>query len=174
MGAYHGKSQRADVFRGKLVGRVAPTTSIATFNQLIDLVMTQAPYQTAARVFWIVDGGSAHHRSTFPARLSGMYPNARAVMLPVHASWLNQVELFFSIVQRKVLTPLDVATSASSVESNEAALTNRLLAFQDYYQEIAKPFTWKFTAADLKKRIEALQAFSAQLSFTTKTYEIVL
>jgi DDE superfamily endonuclease/Homeodomain-like domain len=155
-----------DVFRGKLVGRVAPTTSIATFNQLIDLAMTQTPYQTAARVFWIVDGGCAHHRSTFPARLSGMYPNAMAVMLPVHASWLNQVELFFSIVQRKVLTPLDVA--------NEAALTNRLLAFQDYYQEIAKPFTWKFTAADLKKRIEALQVFSAQLSFTTKTYEIVL
>jgi len=154
-----------DVFRGKLLGRVAPTTSIATFNQLVDLVMTQAPYQTAPRVFWLVDGGSAHHRSTFPARLSGMYSNAVAVMLPVHASWLNQVELCFSIVQRKVLTPLDVA--------NETVLTNRLLAFQDYYQEIAKPFTWKFTAADLKKRFEAVQAFSFQFSFTPKIYETV-
>ena len=154
-----------DVFRGKLFGRVAPTTSIATFNQLVDLVMTQAPYRTAPRVFWLVDGGSAHHRSTFPARLSGMYSNAVAVMLPIHASWLNQVELYFSIVQRKVLTPLAVA--------NETALTNRLLAFQDYYQEIAQPFTWKFTAADLKKRFEAIQAFSFQLSFTPKTYETV-
>jgi len=51
-----------------------------------------------------------------------MYSNAVAVMLPVHASWLNQVELCFSIVQRKVLTPLDVA--------NETALTNRLLALR--------------------------------------------
>ena len=88
-------------------------------------------------------GGSAHHRNTFPARLHGMYANALAVPLPVHASWLNQIELYFSIVQRKVLTPLDVA--------DEAALTKRLLDFQDYYQQVAKPFSWKFTSADPKK-----------------------
>ena len=144
-----------DVFRGKVFGIVAPTTSIETFNQLVHLVMPQAPYQTASRVFWLVDSGPAHHRSTFPQRLSGMYPNAVAVMLPVHASWLNQIEIYFSIVQRKVLTPLDV--------TNEATLTNRLVSFQDYYQEVAKPFNWKFTAADLKKRLEALKEFSAAL-----------
>ncbi len=155
-----------DVFRGKIFGRVAPNTCIATFNQLIDLVMPQAPYQTAARVFWIVDGGCAHHRNTFPARLRGMYANAVAVSLPVHASWLNQIELYFSIVQRKVLTPLDVA--------DEATLTQRLLDFQDYYQEVAKPFSWKFTAADLKRRLEAVQAFSLQLAFTQKTSEILV
>jgi hypothetical protein len=59
-----------DVFRGQRFGRVAPTTSIATFAELIDLVMGQAPYRTAERVFWIVDGGSAHHRNTFPARVA--------------------------------------------------------------------------------------------------------
>ena len=155
-----------DVFRGKIFGRVAPNTCIATFNQLIDLVMPQAPYQTAARVFWIVDGGCAHHRNTFPARLRGMYANAVAVSLPVHASWLNQIELYFSIVQRKVLTPLDVA--------DETTLTQRLLDFQDYYQEVAKPFSWKFTAADLKRRLEAVQAFSLQLAFTQKTSEILV
>lgn len=152
-----------DVFRGQVFGRVAPTTSIATFNQLVDLVMTQIPYQAAARVFWIVDGGGAHHRSTFPARLKGMYTHAMAVPLPIHASWLNQIELYFSIVQRKVLTPLDVA--------DQATLTQRLLDFQDYYQEVAKPFSWKFTSADLKKRLEAVQMFSLQLGFTLKTSE---
>jgi hypothetical protein len=155
-----------DVFRGKIFGRVAPNTCIATFNQLIDLVMPQAPYQTAARVFWIVDGGCAHHRNTFPARLRGMYANAVAVSLPVHASWLNQIELYFSIVQRKVLTPLDVA--------DEMTLTQRLLDFQDYYQEVAKPFSWKFTATDLKRRLEAVQAFTLQLGFTLKTSEILV
>jgi hypothetical protein len=93
-----------------------------------------------------------------------MYANAVAVALPVHASWLNQIELYFSIVQRKVLTPLDVAS--------EEALTQRLLGFQDYYQERAQPFSWKFTADDLKKRLEAVQEFSLQAGFTLKTSEI--
>jgi hypothetical protein len=153
-----------DVLRGKVFGRVAPNTCIATFNQLVDLVMTQAPYQTAERVFWIVDGGSAHHRNTFPARLSSMHANAVAVSLPVHASWLNQIEIYFSIVQRKVLTPLDV--------TDQAILTKRLLHFQDYYQEVAKPFSWKFTAADLKKRLKAVQEFSLLVGITLETYEI--
>lgn len=140
-----------DVFRAKLFGRVAPNTCIATFNQLLELIMTQHPYQSSTRNFWIVDGGCAHHPSTFPARLQSMYPNAVAVSLPTHSSWLNQIEIYFSIVQRKVLTPMDVA--------GEDALTSRLLDFQDYYQETAKPFSWKFTAADLKKRLEALHNF---------------
>jgi hypothetical protein len=143
-----------DVFRGRVFGRVAPTTCIATFNQLIDMVMSQLPYQTAERVFWIVDGGCAHHRNTFPERLRSMYANAVALSLPVHASWLNQIEIYFSIIQRKVLTPLDV--------TDKEVLTQRLLDFQDYYQAKAKPFSWKFTAADLKKRLEAIHEFVRQ------------
>ena len=147
--AYHAA---LEVFRGKIFGQVVETTSIATFNQLVDQVMRQEPYQSDDRVFWSVDGGCAHHRSTFPARSKGWYPNAQAVLLPVHSSWLNQIELYFSIVQRKVLTPLDVADAT--------ALTRRLLGFQDYYAEVAKPFTWKFTSADLKKRLAALAAWA--------------
>jgi hypothetical protein len=140
-----------DVLRGKLFGRIAPNTCIATFNQLVDTVMSRQPYHRSARTFWIVDGGSAHHPSTFPARLQAMYPNAVAVHLPTHSSWLNQIEILFSIVQRKVLTPMDVA--------DEATLRKRILDFQDYYQETAKPFDWKFTAADLKERLDALKDY---------------
>lgn len=140
-----------DVRRGQLFGRIAPNTCIGTFNQLVDLVMTRDPYQDAGRAFWIVDGGCAHHPNTFPARLRAMYPNAVAVPLPTHSSWLNQIEIVFSIVHRKVLTPMDVA--------DEETLTKRILDFQDYYQETAKPFDWKFTAADLKKRLDALKDF---------------
>lgn len=142
-----------DVFRGKLLGRIAPNTCIATFNELIHAAMTQKPYHGSARTFWIVDGGCAHHPSTFPARLQAMYPNAVAVPLPTHSSWLNQIEILFSIVQRKVLTPMDVA--------DEETLSKRILDFQDYYQETAKPFNWKFTAEDLKDRLDALQDFAA-------------
>jgi len=141
-----------DVHRGQLFGRIAPNTCIATFNQLLDLVMTQEPYQNSGRTFWIVDGGCAHHPNTFPARLQAMYPNAIAVPLPTHSSWLNQIEIVFSIVQRKVLTPMDVA--------DQETLSKRILDFQDYYQETAKPFSWKFTAADLQKRLDALKDFA--------------
>ncbi|MBU1746988.1 MAG: transposase, partial [Chloroflexi bacterium] len=142
-----------DVQQGRIWGRVAATTSIATFNQLVGLVMQQEPYHSSQRTFWIVDGGCAHHPNTFPTRLQALYPNAVAVALPTHSSWLNQIEIYFSIVQRKVLTPLDV--------SDQATLTQRLLDFQAYYQETAQPFKWKFTAADLKKRCAALQQFAA-------------
>jgi hypothetical protein len=140
-----------DVHQAKIFGRVAPTTNIANFNQLLDQVMTQAPYRDATRTFWIVDSGRAHDRRTFPARLHNRYPNAVAVPLPIHASWLNQIEIYFSILQRKVLTPMEV--------TDPAMLTQRVLDFQDYYQATAQPFSWKFTADDLKKRLEALHNF---------------
>ena len=140
-----------DVQRGRIFGRVAPSTCIATFAQLVDLVMQQEPYRSARRVFWIVDGGSAHHPSTFPARLPAQYSNAVAVALPTHSSWLNQIEIYFSIVQRKVLTPLDVRDAAH--------LTERLLNFQTYYQPAARPFNWTFTSQALKARLEELKDY---------------
>jgi hypothetical protein len=142
-----------DVFRAKIWGRVAPNTCIATFNRFIDEVMSRHPYQSSARTFWVVDGGCAHHPNTFPARLQAMYPNAVAVSLPVHSSWLNQIEIYFSIVQRKVLTPMEV--------TDKAMLTQRLLDFQDYYQQTAQPFNWNFTKADLEERLKALENFMA-------------
>jgi hypothetical protein len=142
-----------DVLHSKLFGRIAPNTCIATFNQLVHMLMSRQPYHRSARTFWIVDGGCAHHPSTFPARLQAMYPNAVAVHLPTHSSWLNQIEILFSIVQRKVLTPMDVA--------DEATLSKRVLDFQDYYQETAKPFDWKFTAADQRERLNALKDYAA-------------
>lgn len=140
-----------DVFRGQIFGRVAPNTCIATFNRLVDMVMTQEPYRSSARTFWVVDGGCAHHPNTFPARLKGMYPNAVAVSLPTHSSWLNQIEIYFSIVQRKALTPMEV--------TDKETLTQRLMGFQDYYQKTAEPFGWEFTSKDLKRRLDALQDF---------------
>ena len=121
-----------DVFNGKVCGRIDQTTGIVPFNKLVHLVMKQDPYASAQRVFWIVDNGSSHHPSTFPERLKAMYPNAVAVMLPYHASGLNQIELYFSILQRKALTPNDLATPQ--------LLAERIIGFQEHYNLTAKPF----------------------------------
>jgi hypothetical protein len=132
-----------DVRRALAIGRCDAKTGIEPFHQLVDLVMQREPYCSARRVFWIVDNGSSHRGQAFAQRLSGWYPNTIAVPLPVHASWLNQIEIYFSIVQRKVLTPNDF--------TDLLAVERRLLAFETYYGQVAQPFDWKFTADDLQR-----------------------
>ena len=110
--------------------------------------MTQQPYASARRVFWIVDNGSSHRGRRSVERLQGSYANLVLVHLPIHASWLNQVEIYFSVVQRKVLQPNDFA--------DLAAVERRLLAFGRHYQQIAKPFEWKFTRSDLDRLLAQL------------------
>jgi hypothetical protein len=137
-----------DVHRAKIFGRCEPTTGIEYFTRLVDQVMTTEPYASARRVYWVVDNGSSHRGQAAADRLTQRWRNARLVQLPVHASWLNQVEIYFSVVQRKVLTPNDF-TNLADVEA-------RLLAFERRYEESAAPFEWKYTRADLTKLLERL------------------
>jgi hypothetical protein len=142
-----------DVHRAKLFGICEQTTGIEFFHQLVDLVMGQEPYRSARRVFWITDNGSSHRGEPSVRRLSQWYPNAILIHTPVHASWLNQVEIFFSILQRKVLTPNDFADLHSLEEA--------ILKFQDLYSQIAQPFSWKYTKDDLKKTLSRIHAQGA-------------
>jgi len=112
--------------------------------------MTSKPYATARRVFWIVDNGSSHRGWTAAARLSDAFPNARMIHLPVHASWLNQVEIYFSVVQRKLLTPDDFADLDN--------LTGKITAFEHRYNNAARPFDWHFGRNDLNRLIERIAA----------------
>jgi hypothetical protein len=137
-----------DVHRAKIFGRCEPTTGIAPFARLVEQVMTTEPYASARRVFWVVDNGSSHRGQRAVDRLQQRWPNARLVQLPVHASWLNQIEIYFSVVQRKVLTPNDFHDLAD-VES-------RLLTFERRYEQTASPFEWRFTRSDLTKLLERL------------------
>ena len=131
-----------DVHQARVYSHCAATTGIVPFMTLAEHVMTQEPYASAKRVFWVVDNGSSHRGQAAIDRLARRFPNAVMVHTPVHASWLNQVEIFFSIVQRKVVTPNDF-TSLDQVE-------DRLTAFERRYNQAARPFRWKFTPADLE------------------------
>lgn len=140
-----------DVHRAKLFGRCESKTGIAPFNRLLTQIMSQAPYKDAKRVFLIIDNASTHRGQTCIQRLQKAWPNIVPVHLPVHASWLNQIEIYFSIVQRKVLTP-NHFDSLDAVE-------DRLLRFQSRYEAVAKPFDWKFTRADLIAFMEKLNEY---------------
>jgi hypothetical protein len=132
-----------DVRRARLFGHCAAKSGIAPFDKLVARVMSREPYRSAKRVFWIVDNGSSHRGRKSVKRLQRRWPNLVLVHLPVHASWLNQIEIYFSVLQRKVLTPNDSRDLRS--------LQQRVLTFQRRYQKIAKPFKWRFSRQDLTK-----------------------
>ena len=137
-----------DVRRGKIFGRCESSTGIVPFGRLVQQVMEEEPYRSARRVFWIVDNGSSHRGMAAVRRLQDQFPNIHLVHLPVHASWLNQVESYFSVIQRKVLTPNDF-DSLKEVQQ-------RLMAFQNLYEQVATPFEWKFTRDDLQELMTKL------------------
>ena len=137
-----------DVHRAKVFGRCEKTTGIEPFGRLVEQVMGTEPYASARRVFWVVDNGSSHRGRRAVDRMRQRWPNARLVQLPVHASWLNQVEIYFSVVQRKVLTPNDFVDLAE--------VETRLATFERRYELTAEPFEWKFTRSDLTKLLERL------------------
>lgn len=137
-----------DVQHAKIFGRCEAKSGIEAFNHLVSDVMTQEPYLSAKRVFWIVDNGSSHRGQTSIKRMHSTWPNAILVHLPIHASWLNQIEIYFSILQRKVLTP----NYYSSLDD----LAKTIIEFQKRYEQAAKPFEWKFTKEDLSKIMKKL------------------
>ncbi|MFH8553753.1 transposase [Streptomyces celluloflavus] len=112
-----------DVHRARVFGLCEPRTGNRPFMNLVTQVMTTEPYASARRVFRVVDNGSSHRGKKAIDRLTRGFPKAVMVHTPVHASWTNQVEIFFSIVQRKVVSPNDF-TDLSEVR-------DRLRAFED-------------------------------------------
>jgi DDE superfamily endonuclease len=137
-----------DVRSGGVIGRSERKGGIAPFDRLVRQVMIKEPYASARRVFWIVDNGSDHRGKTSIKRLQDRWPTLILVHLPVHASWLNQVEIYHSIIQRKLLDPNDF--------SDTATLARALNDFERHYNEIAQPFQWNFTRQDLAEMLDRL------------------
>jgi transposase len=143
-----------DVHRGRVTGRCEATTGIEAFARLVDQVMTAEPYASADRVFWITDNGSSHRGNASVQRMADAWPTAHLVHLPVHASWLDQAEIYFSVVQRKVVTPNEF--------TDLDQIRNRLAAFETRYNAVATPFNWKFTHTDLDDLLDRIDAHQAQ------------
>jgi hypothetical protein len=137
-----------DVRRGTILGRCEPATGIEPFGRLVADVMEREPYRTGERVFWVLDNGSSHRGQAAAQRLRNAYANLIAVHTPVHASWLNQVEIYFSIVQRKVLLPNDFADLAEVEE--------RLRLYEALANQQPQPFAWKFTRPKLETLLKRL------------------
>jgi hypothetical protein len=141
--------------RPRVFGRSEARGGIAAFDRLVFQLMTKQPDASARRVFWIVDDGSSHRGQKAVDRLERRWPNLVLVHLPVHASWLDQIEIYFSIVQRKLLEPNDF--------ENLADLARPLNAFEQRWNEIAEPFEWNFTRHDPAALVTRLTAHQPRL-----------
>lgn len=139
-----------DVRRGRVLGRCEERTGIESFGRLVEQVMKTEPYRSADRVFWVVDNGSSHRGQAAIDRLRKSYRKAVLVHTPVHASWLNQVEIYFSIIQRKVLTPNDFV--------NLEEVEERLRLYEELTNREPRPFDWKFNRAALQAFLSKLEA----------------
>jgi len=134
-----------DVHRAVVFGRCEPKTGKAAFGRLVDDVMNQEPYRSARRVFWIVDNGSSHRGERAAEELRARHPRIVIVQTPTYASWLNQIEIYFSITERKVLKPNDYTSLQELAEA--------IHAFGRRYSALGKPFAWCFTRQDLERRL---------------------
>lgn len=137
-----------DVFTGRVTGQVGPRNGIEPFDQLVRKYLDTSAAATAQRIFLILDGGSAHHANTAPKRLAALDERIQVVSLPTHSSWLNQIEIYFSIVKRKALTPNDLPDAA--------AIAQRLYGFERHYNREGEPFTWTYTKEKLDKYLKRL------------------
>jgi hypothetical protein len=139
-----------DVRRGFVLGRCEEKTGIESFGRLVDQVMSHEPYRSGDRIFWIVDNGSSHRGEAAKDRLVQSDSRLILVHTPVHASWLNQVEIYFSIVRRKVLTPNDF--------SDLGAIRLRLALYEELSNRNPAPFQWEFNRAKLTTLLTKIEA----------------
>jgi len=139
-----------EVRRGYVIGRCEPTTGIEPFGRLVHQGLAQEPDQSGERRFWIVDNGSSHRGETSYQRMSQIDRRGILVHTPVHASWLNQVEIYFSIIQRKALTPNDFA--------DLEAIRLRLTLYEALCNRCPRPFQWTFDRAKLAALLVKIEA----------------
>ena len=151
-----------DVRRGYVMGRCEATTGIEPFGRLVAQVLAQEPYRSAKRLFWIVDNGSSHRGETACNRMRTIDPRIILVHTPIHASWLNQVEIYFSIIQRKVLTPNDFPDLDT--------VRMRLALYENLSNRHPKPFAWKFTRDKLAALLARIAAHEQPIGETAPTH----
>jgi hypothetical protein len=130
-----------DVRRGVVLGRCEAKTGIRPFGRLVTQILNHDWYRNAERIFLIVDNGSSHRGARAVRRQRKRDRRLILVHTPVHASWLNQVEVYFSIIQRKVLTPNDFPSLD--------AIRLRLSLYEELTNRCPRPFEWKFTRQKL-------------------------
>ena len=128
-----------DVASGQVLAETIERNDAVTFIGFLETI--DATIKPDVEIHVVMDNGSSHVAKLTKAWFAA-HPRWRAHYTPVHASWVNQVELFFSILQRKVIRNGDF--------SSQADLIAKMLKFIADYDQTAGPFAWTYAADPLK------------------------
>jgi transposase len=128
-----------DVHSGAVVGRDIARNDAAHFIEFLDEIDSTTPDELTIHL--VMDNGSSHVAKATKAWLTD-HPRFVAHYTPKHSSWLNQVELFFSIITRRLLRRGEFSSRDELVE--------RVMAFIADYNLDAKPFRWTYDGSPLK------------------------
>lgn len=121
-----------DTRTGKVYGRTAERKRQKEFIEFLEQLDREVPAQKTT-IHVVLDNLRMHKGKQVQAWLA-QHPRFVFHHPPVHCSWMNQVEQWFSILQRKRLTIADFA--------DKAMLAERLMAFISEWNEHAHPFNW--------------------------------
>jgi transposase len=126
---------------GEVVGKCIDSNNSATFIEFVKDLMEHYPKAQYGKLYLVLDNGSSHtshETQAFFAKNKRLVP----IFLPTHASWLNQIEIWFSVLSRKSLKHY-TCTSA-------AALKKHIMDFIGYYNRYNKhPYRWTFKGQPL-------------------------
>jgi transposase len=137
---------------GQIVGQCSARKRFVDFQAFISGVLVpEAQRRNMHTIALIMDNGTTHA----PKQLEQWLREQAAKQdwgltfevhwLPTNASWLDQIEIWFSILQRKLLEPNDFA----STQALEQAITDYI----SYYNQTAKPIKWTYTVERLERKL---------------------
>jgi transposase len=128
-----------DVHEGSVAAWVTDSTCSDNFVTFLWDLIDQTPKHLDLHC--IVDNLKAHQTEKV-ATLLAHNPRVHLHFTPTHASWLNQVELFFSILERRLLRRGEFASTEE--------LTQRIISFIKDYNRRAAPFRWTYEGRPLR------------------------
>ncbi len=117
---------------------------------VLEVLVPEAIRRDVRHIYLILDNGPTHAPKQLQQWLNQQQQEAgwsftvEAVWLPKYASWLDQIEIWFSILQRKLLTPNDFP--------NKETLRQRLLEFIARHNCSAQPIKWTYTVAQMTQK----------------------
>src|SRR5215831_6369310 len=127
---------------GEVIGQTAARHTSQEFVSFLDEVISTQP--TGREIHVILDNFATHKTDLVKTFLTE-HPNVQLHFTPTYSSWLNQVESWFSKLQRDVID--------RGIFTSVADLRRKILRYIRLYQKTAKPFRWKYS--DMTKRIPA-------------------
>lgn len=135
------------VHTGRTMARCFERKRFVEFQDFLRMIFGSLWCQGIRVVHSILDNGSTHAPKQIDAWIESLQlpVEVRIHWLPINASWLDQVEIVFSPLQRKALTPNHF--------QDRQQLSDRVLSFLEERNRHARPIRWSYTVADLRQHM---------------------